>query len=135
MRALVSLYHQAETFISLDNLSEAIDTAFIEKPKDRKSREMSYDRICTLLRSRSRRPKVSAGRARSMANDAEDPTTATARMWSEQEHQREYKVRAALFGTEGMGKPGLGVLEDEYERVVEDLRKDRRAEREARGPQ
>ena len=128
MRALISLYHQAESFISPENLSDAIDTAFIDKSRGRAKREMNLNDLLRTAQARHRRPKVSiGGNIRLTARFATlEPELEQAQSWSNMEPQRQHQVRGALFGTEGIGKPGLGVLEDEYDRVMQELTRDQR---------
>ncbi|KAJ3531382.1 hypothetical protein NM688_g7585 [Phlebia brevispora] len=127
MRALVSLYHQSENFITPENLSDAIDAAFIDKStRFRSDRELKYGQVLGMLGARRRAQKVSwdqtAGR---QARSAIDEEGSDAVLWSSQELKRSAQVKAALLGTESGTRPGLEALEDEYERVMEEIKEER----------
>ncbi|KAI0939524.1 hypothetical protein AcW1_004532 [Taiwanofungus camphoratus] len=118
MRALVSLYHETETFITPQNLSEAIDRAFITEPSKQSavmSPETSYRVLLDEMRMRKAQPKIGEAPQARLSEDSE---------WSEGRRKRERTVLQALYGIEGRGKPGLEVLEDEAERIESHLKRD-----------
>ncbi|KDQ64827.1 hypothetical protein JAAARDRAFT_28469 [Jaapia argillacea MUCL 33604] len=110
MRALISLYHQADTFITLENLDEAIDRAFTgddtrgipDQPWEKAYRDLEnevWDR-----RSSSRVGDwqfADAGRRSWHASS-----------WSNSRTEREGAVVDALYGLDG-NRPGLEILEEE----------------------
>lgn len=125
MRALVSLYHQAEHFITPETLDEAIDKAFTETTQVSSARNLEkshYDLKGELL-SRRLLPKIGSGRGVSASGDMDVYNY----QWSDTKAQREIQVQNALYGIEGRGKPGLEVLEEEHERIQAHLKNDRKS--------
>ncbi|KAK2466521.1 hypothetical protein APHAL10511_002163 [Amanita phalloides] len=117
LRALISLYHQGDNFITAENLSQRIDEAFIKnKPDLISSTETEVVGIKDL-----------EDKLRSL-RDAPKPT------WSEEVTVRMRKVRAALYGVEGGREghvqPGLETLLEELARLERDKEAD-----EERGPE
>ncbi|KAF9821428.1 hypothetical protein IEO21_00674 [Rhodonia placenta] len=126
MRSLVSLYHQAETFITPQNLSTVIDYEFIyrrQKITSLRSDEDSFYDLQAELASRKIQPKI--GEANQARTQSE-----TSRDWSEKRSERENKVVNALYGTDG-GRPGFDVLEEEADYIKDLLRRDDNANRSA----
>ena len=125
MRALVSLYHQSESFITLENLDEAIDKAFIRNValQTGNIREQSFYELKSILASKKALPKIGSGRdvSRSTGYDTVNTT------WSDPKVKRDIEVQGALYGVEGLGKPGYEVLEEEHERIQGHLRDDRKS--------
>lgn len=129
MRALISLYHQTESFITPTNLSDTIDEVFIysrerlgilhpSKP------ELSQNDLWRMLRERRDQPSVAASDARTWRTNAASNGRYTGQ-WSESQTVREQQVVHALYGVEGVGKPGLEVVEEEHERIQAHIRRDR----------
>ncbi|KAF8633696.1 hypothetical protein AX15_001301 [Amanita polypyramis BW_CC] len=137
MRALVSLYHQADTFITPKNLSQRIDEAFV--PSLGEDGGQTYGPVFTqrrhlvklkdlkeLLETQRNGPKVTEpDREQKMPSMDEYRDVST---WSGQKKKRERKVVEALYGVEG-GRggqmlPGLEVLLEEQERLEKDMKVD-----------
>ncbi|KAJ3478174.1 hypothetical protein NLI96_g9949 [Meripilus lineatus] len=123
MRALVSLYHQSESFITLENLDEAIDEAFIRNATPQNIREQSFYELKAILASKKLLPKIGSGR--DITNLAGYDTVNTS--WSDPKVKRDIEVQGALYGIEGLGKPGYEVLEEEHERIQGHLRNDKKS--------
>lgn len=119
MRALVSLYHQSETFITPQTLSKAIDEAFA--PVDPLAKipkfERSYGELKRDVMARRAQPRMVEWDEAATA-----PTLAeSSRVWSDQTTDRERATVEALFGVEtnanGMTVPGWDTLEESVELV------------------
>lgn len=123
MRALISLYHQTEKFITPENLSREIDIAFIERP-DAMAGMLEREVLLRDLRSDLAKRRVLPKMGESVQLK---PTAANNDMitWSQRKDAREQAVINALYGIEDIGKPGLEVLEEEEERIQEYIRRDR----------
>ena len=130
MRALISLYHQADTFITPKNLSQRIDEAFI--PSIREDSGQAYLMFTTrpviktkelkeLLEGQRKAPRAT-GPDRELKGGGMSDCRST---WSGQKKKRERKVIEALYGVEaergGQMLPGLEVLLEERSRLEKDL--------------
>ncbi|KZW03960.1 hypothetical protein EXIGLDRAFT_758271 [Exidia glandulosa HHB12029] len=111
MRALVELYHNAEDFITYENLDKRIDEAFTGAKSF--AIEDSYQHLIRQLESREQMPdfvRVSTSGARkaglgtSWSNSISTP-------------ERVERVRAALWGTTRDGRPDLEMVEEEMAEV------------------
>lgn len=126
MRALISLYHQADRFITPENLSDAIDDAFITQRELRSYAlpEMSLGDLRYELEEMRELSKIGDGKEmrRRTQNDA---TSQDGRAWSSKEDERANEVKHALYGLQRVGRPGLEVLEEEHERIQAYIRKDK----------
>ena len=132
MRALISLYHQADSFITLDNLQQRIHLSFLNSdPLARvMSNNLTYADLRRLVDERRTAPRMGAG------ND--NPThiplpVQRETLWSERSTGREMRVFQALYGVDADGKPGLEVLEESKERIEQNILEDQRMAA-ARGP-
>jgi hypothetical protein len=133
MRALVSLYHQADSFITPETLSDAIDHAFFESrtimDSSSESREKSHSQLRFELEERRIQPKLSG----SVDDDAPSVyddyyMSGTQSDWSARTPERVRKLKAALYGMDdssSMPLPGYEVLVEEHERVQKLLREER----------
>ncbi|KAF8333329.1 hypothetical protein F5887DRAFT_935972 [Amanita rubescens] len=141
LRALISLYHQADTFITLENLSQRIDDAFVgplrHAPMDAVIQQqtdfMTLKRLENELQRQRMEPKVmepDMERGRNSSNNGVS--------WSGRTGSRDEKVMEALYGVErgqdGQILPGLDVLLEERERLEEDMEADRQALEEVQAP-
>ncbi|KAJ3926108.1 MAG: hypothetical protein NXY57DRAFT_906169 [Lentinula lateritia] len=111
MRALISLYHQSETFITPENLSERIDQAFTgEKTGNLAFRSQpGIDTLSTFYNEAKSAPKFSEW-------DREKIKFGHG-VWSQATYsRREWKVIEALYGVDASGSleplPGLEALEE-----------------------
>ena len=125
MRALISLYHQADSFITLDNLEQRIHLSFLNSdPLARvMSSNLTYTDLRRLIDERRSAPRMGAG------ND--NPTHISLpvqreTLWSERSTGREMRVFQALYGVDAAGKPGLEVLEESKERIEQNILEDQR---------
>ncbi|KAF7433288.1 hypothetical protein PC9H_005238 [Pleurotus ostreatus] len=112
MRALISLYHQSEHFITPENLLQRIDEEFCGNDKLAHTAvgTISYKDLQNELDLRRSAPKISQWRRRDGAHGVPGS------MWSNFKNVRESKVVEALYGTIDAGNislPGLEVLEEE----------------------
>jgi hypothetical protein len=127
MRALISLYHQTESFITPANLSDVIDEVFIYKRDtptaiygrfDQRRSELERE-----LKERSALPRVGDGK--NMQRPTYIGETGPTVQFSQNEELREVQVMYALYGIEDQGQPGYEVLEEEHERIQKHLKEDR----------
>jgi hypothetical protein len=113
MRALISLYHQSDTWITPDNLDACIDLAFTQ-PRDA---YLSFDRAreetskkdleyAITVRERASKTGGAPGKENLLTNRNLNQNL----MWSDTIFTREREVEAALLGHDLSGQPGLGNL-------------------------
>ncbi|KAI0699419.1 hypothetical protein BC835DRAFT_1304495 [Cytidiella melzeri] len=137
MRSLITLYHKAETFITPETLSDAIDYAFLEQRSIVDSwvdkREKTHVDLKYEVESRRALPKLSSGNAYDSSMDGSMSFTmsseSVAGPWSSRSPERLRQLKAALYGTEASGddvpRPGYEVLVEEHERVQQLLKQER----------
>jgi hypothetical protein len=119
LRALISIYHRSEHFITPQNLSSAIDQAFIGDPDEIEgitttTKEMDFWELRKALRRRE--SQMMTGRWKRVESKLEPDYLP--REWSEGRRGRESAILGALYGTDEAGKPGLEVLQEERERLI-----------------
>lgn len=119
MRALVALYHQAETWITPENLLDKIDEAFVPATSTDLldalgQRAVSYEEIEKARRSMALSPKMAVWEKG--GNAFVDTRPKTAKSWSDNREKREMKVIEALYGVvttaDARVMPGLEVFEE-----------------------
>jgi len=123
MRALISLYHQSDSFITLENLSARIDQAFLDQePLSRVSApNATIPDLKRMANQRKSAPRIG------IWDDSRYLSQKPAQMtqdWSGGLPYREQRVIEALYGVERGGMPGLEVLEESGERIEEDIAED-----------
>ncbi|TFK76136.1 hypothetical protein BDN72DRAFT_831576 [Pluteus cervinus] len=132
MRALISLNHQSDTFVTPENLSERIDEAFITNKTEEFARTaVTVRELEAALKERRSAPKLSQWNYEPAASirDAADGF-----LWSESRSRREMKVVEALYGVDLAQSPfgalpSLEVLEESKEVVERSLKEDLEAAR------
>lgn len=116
MRALVAIYHQADSFITPENLSDRIDEAFVPLLAEKRTR-IRIDDLKALLNEQRDAPKMSQWDHGSMEFNA-SPQLET--NWSSFRTGRERKVIEALYGVDTLNPnlpmPGLETLQEEHEK-------------------
>jgi hypothetical protein len=117
LRALVSLYHQSKSFITLENLDEAIDHAF-ETPGTPVfgHRRVDWPSLRLEVKERERLPKFGLPET---LNSTLDNIYAAG---YEEREGRVEQVFDAMYGTWQTNKPGLELLQDTWEDVERRLR-------------
>jgi hypothetical protein len=129
MRALVSLYHQCETFITPENLDDRIDYAFIRASgslavPDKPDHFTSYVELENAENMREKIPRISEysppSDSRSYTRGRSDD------YWSDFQNPREREVVEALYGSVDQTKPGWDILEESAERIEEEIMEDRK---------
>ncbi|KAG5343019.1 hypothetical protein C0989_000009 [Termitomyces sp. Mn162] len=115
LRALVSLYHQADSFITLDNLSDRIDAAFTGHSTINLG---SYTSSVKSMRDDLERRRMEARVTewdKATANSSRDVDNYS-QGWSRIKKRREIRVKHALHGMSDEGDlPGLEVVKDGIE--------------------
>jgi hypothetical protein len=116
LRALVSLYHRSESFITRENLESAIDHAFLDQTEMSGSSQYNEKHFLDLqneLNERRSYPKFGDTKGASTGGGSYGFVP-----WSTGERSgREVEVQSALYGTDTTGAPGLELLQDEEERI------------------
>ena len=127
LRALVSLYHQSRSFITPENLDEAIDSAFAEPPSVRAfGGRRTVDWPSLRLEVKERREHTSKfGLPETL--DSESVLSVFDAKYEEREGRVE-QVFDAMYGTVEMDKPGLELLRDTWEDVETRLKGEREGE-------
>jgi hypothetical protein len=138
MRALIAMYHQADTFVTPENLDDKIADAFTRRPEVavNESTTLSLSDFESLLRDRVHAPLVTEWNARAASYNARkefDQASATPdSLWSGHQYGsvRNLKVLEALYGVETLGKsgtalPGWDALNDHGEMIKMSDKEDR----------
>jgi hypothetical protein len=117
LRALVSLYHQSESFVTLENLDEAIDRAFADSASVRVFGNQRLDWPALRLEAKERERLSKFGLPETL--------TSSLSMYEAGCEEREGRVEQvfdAMYGTWETTKPGLELLQDTWEDVEERLK-------------
>lgn len=128
MRALVSLYHQCDSFITPENLSQKIDEAFVPQTNtvnvSSNFDKRSYAELRRLVAEREEEPRHFFGKG------SKSPSTGLKVVLSSSspnnEQQRAERAREALVGMAKDGKPLWAALKRDAWRIREQLKEDRR---------
>jgi len=124
MRALISLYHQADSFITPENLTERTHLALLgSDPLARVlTSNLTYGDLRRMVDDRRMAPRMAVW------NDTPHymPVSLRETLWSERSSVREMRVFEALYGVDVAGKPGLEVLEESKARLEQDKLEDQR---------
>lgn len=123
MEALVSLYHQANTFITPENLSVAIDQAFTQPLNIGEDQKMhSFAEIFQMKRRQKESPKFFLGRDGSSSFTHSSESMGPG--WTESRSRRVDRVYRALMGTQRDGRPSWLALKENARRVKSQIDKD-----------
>ena len=138
MRALISLYHQADSWVTPENLSQKIDEAFVDPGSlalstGREENMVSVSDMKNYIGIRRKAPKMAQWDSSSSGGDSD------ASQWSESgKNRRDLKVLEALYGVTAFDHtstnisqaflPGLEVLQESASSVMQDHNDDREAE-------
>ncbi|KAI0301816.1 hypothetical protein B0F90DRAFT_250355 [Multifurca ochricompacta] len=117
LRALVSLYHQSNSFITPENLDEEIDRAFLEVPAMRTFGNRRVDWPSLRLEVKERKQLSKFGLPETL-NSALSMYEAG----YEEREKRVEQVFDAMYGTWQTNKPGLELLQDTWEGVEQRLK-------------
>jgi len=116
LRALVTLYHQSKSFITPENLDEAIDRAFLEVPGIRAFGHRKIDWPSLRLEVKERRLLSKFGFPETL-----DSSLSMYEAGYEGREGRIEQVFDAMYGTWQTNKPGLELLQDTWEDVEQRL--------------
>ncbi|OJA15296.1 hypothetical protein AZE42_00938 [Rhizopogon vesiculosus] len=128
MRALVSLYHQCDSFITPENLSQKIDEAFVPQTNNvsvtSNFDKRSYAELRRLVVEREEEP-------RHFFTKASKPSTTSLKVALSSSSpnngdQRTARAMEALVGMDKDGRPLWGGVKREAGRINEQLKEDRR---------
>lgn len=117
LRALVALYHQSQSFVTLENLDEAIDRAFTDSANMRVFRTRKLDLPALRLEVKEREGLSKFGLPETLGSALKMYEAG----WEEREERVE-QVFDAMYGTWQTNKPGLELLQDTWEDVEERLK-------------
>ncbi|KAI0254281.1 hypothetical protein BJV78DRAFT_1186715 [Lactifluus subvellereus] len=117
LRALVALYHQSKSFITLENLDEAIDRAFVDTPSMRifGNRRVDWPSLRLEVKERERLSKFGLPETLNSALGMYE-------VGYEERERRVEQVFDAMYGTWQTDKPGLELLQDTWEDVEQRLK-------------
>lgn len=140
MRALISLYHQADSWVTPENLLQKIDEAFIQSETlavsmGREENMVSVSDMKNYVVLRRHAPKIAQWDSSSSGGDS------AVSQWSESgKNKRDLKVLEALYGVTAFDHsstniskaflPGLEVLQESADAAKQDHEDDREAEQE-----
>ncbi|KAJ7068064.1 hypothetical protein C8F01DRAFT_1364477, partial [Mycena amicta] len=100
LRALISIYHQAQSFVTRENLEAKIDEAFLTQ--DMFKERLSHKHLERLLQKRQDAAEVTEWYPHSQEADG----------WGNRSALRDVQVMEALYGVEAVGsEPALPALE------------------------
>ncbi|KAN0140006.1 hypothetical protein V8E53_001902 [Lactarius tabidus] len=122
LRALVTLYHQSKSFITPENLDQAIDHAFLDVPAMRTfgHRKIDWPSLRLEVKERERLSKFGLP----------ETLTSSLSMYEAGYEEREGRIEQvfdAMYGTWQTNKPGLELLQDTWEDVEERLKDEEKA--------
>ncbi|KAF8974600.1 hypothetical protein BDZ97DRAFT_1911768 [Flammula alnicola] len=152
MRALIALYHQADTWITPENLLERIDKAFVPAGVSNKQMDpleigsysrvnygVTFDEIETTKRVMHEAPKMAQWDAHAGASLKPKYQFAVTETWSANRAVREQKVIEALYGVvttrDAKLLPGLEVLQETAEARKKHRENDRELDTDSDVPQ
>jgi hypothetical protein len=118
LRALVSLYHQSKSFITPENLDEAIDRAFAEPPSVRVfgRRLVDWPSLRLEVKERDRLSKFGLPETLNSVLSMYEVG------YHEDRERRVEQVFDAMYGTLEADKPGLELLQDTWADVEQRLK-------------
>ncbi|PFH52695.1 hypothetical protein AMATHDRAFT_2084 [Amanita thiersii Skay4041] len=135
MRALISLYHQTDTFITPENLSQRIDEAFVPSLKSKSvlpvmsshQDHLTLQDLQQALVAQREAPKVTEPDREVKNTNTRGGNSEQDGTWSGERNVREGKVMETLYGVErvnGQLLPGLEILLEEQTKLEEDMKVD-----------
>lgn len=133
MRILTSLYHQSESFITKENLSDAIDDAFIYRHEKYSSHKFEgrMVEVAVDVAAQEDAPKYTpeTGLSSTINKAAHVNTKDVNKIWSSRMSPREMGVAAVLYGVEeeNSAQPGYDLLMDKYEEVKAQIEEEKAA--------
>lgn len=126
MRALVSLYHQCDTFVTPENLSQRIDEAFVsQKNQVTSTRDVdrrSFAELKSLVAQREQEPRHFFGKGTKLSPTVIKTTLASSSPNSDQ--QRTARAMEALVGVSRDGKPLWTAVQENASKIEKQLQED-----------
>lgn len=122
MEALVSLYHQSNTFITPENLSTVIDQVFTQPLNiAEEKKKHTFAELFRMKKDIRESPKFFLGRdSGNSYSDSMGPG------WTESRTRRVDRVHQALMGTQNDGRPSWVSLKENSKRVEYQIGEDKR---------
>ncbi|EIW82255.1 hypothetical protein CONPUDRAFT_136782 [Coniophora puteana RWD-64-598 SS2] len=126
MRALISIYHQSDRFISPENLENVIDETFAPKQSmafgsqiSQTNKDAEYNALASIIQKRKEAPKflTNIDERTDLGEDTSIFASAMGAAWKESPQERMRRVREALLGTNAKGQPSWEVLKENAGRV------------------
>jgi hypothetical protein len=122
LRALISIYHQSAHFITPQNLSDAIDQAFVGDPDDIQLNTNEMDGFELTKAFRRRENLIPTGRWNRVQKGLMSQHLSHG--WVDGRIGREKQIIGALYGIDETGNPGLEVLLEERTRLIQNAKDD-----------
>jgi hypothetical protein len=128
MRALVSLYHQCDTFVTPENLSQRIDEAFVPQ-KNNVNTTSNYDKrsfaeLKRLVAERGQEPRHFFGKGIKPSPTGLKISLASSSPNNDQ--QRTARAMEALVGVSRDGKPLWTAVQENASKIEKQLQEDQR---------
>ncbi|KAG1753810.1 uncharacterized protein EDB91DRAFT_418586 [Suillus paluster] len=128
MRALVSLYHQCDSFVTPENLSQKIDEAFVPQTNTvnltSNFEKRSYAELKRLIADREEEPRHFFGKGAKPSSTG--LRVALSSSSANNEQQRTARAMEALVGTRQDGKPMWTAVQENAPEIEKQLREDQR---------
>ncbi|KAG1762315.1 hypothetical protein EDD22DRAFT_892800 [Suillus occidentalis] len=126
MRALVSLYHQCDTFVTPENLSQRIDEAFVSQKlnvtSNRDVDRRSFAELKSLVAEREQEPRHFFGKGVKLSPTIIKSTLASSSPNSDP--QRTARAMEALVGVSRGGKPLWTAVQENASKIEKQLQED-----------
>ncbi|KAG2118973.1 uncharacterized protein F5147DRAFT_667691 [Suillus discolor] len=128
MRALVSLYHQCDTFVTPENLSQKIDEAFVPRTNNltynSNFEKRSFAELKRLAAEREEEPRHFFGKSMKLSPIGLRGSLASSSPNNDQ--QRTARATEALVGVSRDGKPLWTAVQENAPKIEKQLQEDRR---------
>ncbi|KAG1892707.1 hypothetical protein F4604DRAFT_48348 [Suillus subluteus] len=128
MRALVSLYHQCDTFVTPENLSQKIDEAFVPQRNNvnfnSNMEKRSFAELKRLVAEREEEPRHFFGKGVKPSPAGLRAALASSSPNSDQ--QRTARAMEALVGVSRDGKPLWTAVQENASKIEKQLQEDQR---------
>jgi hypothetical protein len=126
MRALVSLYHQCDTFVTPENLSQRIDEAFVSQRNrvDNNNRDVdrrSFAELKSFILQREQEPRHFFGKGIRLSPIIKASLASSS---PNSDQQRKARAMEALVGVSRDGKPLWTAVQENASKIEKQLQED-----------